>query len=147
VVSSYSWGALKFALVTFKDTVLHLWQNEGLRVVLTPTSETTKQSVVGHMQDDDLYKYLFIGHGSPGGVLPGLDGNHVYNDNFWFGTKGILAADRYTRYGIADFSIIACNSLDARTEWLTNVSPLGFLRLVDGTMRAWNIKRVVVTLP
>jgi len=146
-VSSYTWGVLAHGLMAVKSGVSNVWTRQGLRVVHTNTWNTSKQTILAHLQVDEIYKYLYIGHGAAG-CMTSLDGSHVYNKGeYWNGSEGILGADKFTKYGIADLGIIACGSYDSKEQWRKNVSSLGVLRLVKGAIRCWNIKDVIVIVP
>ena len=137
--SSYSWGLLGWFLTGYKDGLSNMWSREGLKVIYTNTWNTSKQSILSHLQSDDIYKFGYIGHGAAG-CMTGLSDSHVYNKGeYWCGSKGILSADKYTKYGIAELHVIACESYDSKWSWGKNISSAGKMRLVKGIMRVWNM--------
>jgi hypothetical protein len=98
------------------------WNAEGLRVVVTDENNSG-QLVANHMNDADLYKYLYIGHGNPAtGSLTGMDLS--------------VPAGRWTRFGIAEMQLIGCGTSTGQAQWRTNVSARGALVTMVGTYNA-----------
>jgi hypothetical protein len=130
--SSYSWGGLGWYLVNYSSNLRTAWNSEGLKVVDTSTWSTSKDSIISHLGSDDIYKYAYIGHGASG-QLTGLKDPNGKGDE-----KGILAAGKYTKYGIARMEIIACESNDSSHMWKKNVSKKGVLRTIKGLFKLFN---------
>jgi RHS repeat-associated protein len=135
-IGAYSWGALGWYLINYKNQLSSKWKSEGLSVVYTGKWETTKQSVLAHMGSQDVYKYAFIGHGygnedSMGELSSLLDDNHPE-----YGRYFDISPGKYTLYGIKEMQLIACNSDRGREDWISNISRAGFLRTVKGLLKA-----------
>ncbi|MCY2929464.1 MAG: RHS repeat-associated core domain-containing protein [Planctomycetota bacterium] len=151
-VATYTWGALGYGLMGLKSGVYKAWTSEGLKVVYTNTWNTTKETILEHLQSANIYKFLYIGHGAAGN-MSSLKDTHDYTrkdgpgNAYWNGGKGELPGDKYTRYGIADLGVIGCETDESRDEWRKNVAPKGITRLVRGMMRSWNIKTSIVIVP
>ena len=124
-VLTYSYGVLGWHLIYYKKGVQKRWDQEGLRVLIR--YPVTASAVMHNLADDDIYKYLYIGHGS-GGYLTGLKE-----------TKGTpktesIAPGKLTRYRIAEMHLIACQTNTGVDEWYKNVSAAGSLRTVSGNL-------------
>jgi RHS repeat-associated protein len=130
--SSYSWGVLGWYLMKYSSDLRSAWKSEGLKVIYTSTWRTSKDSIIRHLGSDDIYKYAYIGHGASG-QLTGLKDPSGEGDE-----KGMLAAGKYTKYGVARMEIIACESNDSSHLWKKNVSKNGVLRTVKGYLRLFN---------
>jgi len=120
-VGTYSYGLLGWYLMGYKAGRAGEWSKEDLKVVYK--WKLTREAILNHLQCDDIYKFLYIGHGAVG-CMTGLRG----------GNNGIIVPARYTRFGIAEIHIVACESNDGAEQWRTNVSALGVLRTVRGTL-------------
>jgi RHS repeat-associated protein len=98
---------------------------QGFRVVRTKT--ITMGTIEGHLKSDDIYGYIFVGHGSAIGMIQVTDGT--------FNPK------RYTPYGIAFAEIYACDSAGKffkkgaprkYNEWELNVATRGYFKGFQG---------------
>ena len=83
-------------------------------------------SILGHLRSGNIYKFAYIGHGSEGALtaISDPDGQGI--------VEGIILADRYTPFRIAEMHIIACESNDDAADWARNVSRAGWLRTMRG---------------
>jgi len=86
-----------------------------------------------HLSSDSIYKYAYIGHGAIG-TLTGLKGPCVPPTE---GAHRVILADRYTRYGIAEMRLVACESNEDASLWRKNLSAKGILMTARGKLRIW----------
>jgi RHS repeat-associated protein len=130
--SSYNWGGLGYRLMHYSHHLRSTWKSEGLKVVYTGPWSTTKPLILGHLASDDIYKFAYIGHGWSG-QLTGISDSSGSGD-----MQGIIASDKYTKFGIARMELIACQSHNSDDLWKKNVSALGILRTAKDEVTLFN---------
>jgi RHS repeat-associated protein len=132
-VSTYNWGFLGDANVAMVYHLRSVFTRRGYDVVYTGPRRTTKSSILHHLALDDIYTFVYVGHGSAGSLTAISDptGQGI--------TQGIITRDRYTHYGIALMWLIACEGNDgANPWWKENVSRAGTLITAHGDISAWS---------
>jgi RHS repeat-associated protein len=123
-VNAYTAGFIRYWLWGYRTGLQQIWNREGLKVVYTYTA--SKQNVMDHLHDHNLYRYLFIGHGG-GGLL-------VFGDN----ESDFVSPAKYTLFGIAEMQLIACGT-DSSDTWKEDVSKHGLLIRVAGVFSYFHI--------
>jgi RHS repeat-associated protein len=137
--STYTFGGLGWRLLTRTDRIMNRWKAEKLKVVYTSIRKTTKPLMLTHLASQDLYKYMYVGHGAAGCLTAISDPGGTGTD------KGIIAPARYTAYGINRLYLLACNTVNAAGEWRTNVARAGIVSLVRGTSTTFSVDVVHFT--
>ncbi len=140
-VDTYTSGITGYYLISQKFMIQKKWEKKGIKVIYTNTYNTTKNKILSHLKSEDIYSFAYIGHGASGNLTKIDDPDWTDDNNtkqvrakngigFDTLTKGIINAGKYTRYGIFDMYIIACDSSENRSLWRKNVSSLGTLTTV-----------------
>lgn len=124
-VSVYTVGWMRFWLLQYRFNLQSRWKEAGYRVHYSYYS-VTKDLVLAHLNDPDIYAYAYLGHGGAGYLMLGED------EAVW------IAAGRYTRFGIVEMQLIACYTNDGADSWKKNVSKEGILVTVEGELNYWN---------
>jgi hypothetical protein len=127
-VSSYSWGFLGWYLISVRVGVQGDWEGEGLRVEYNGIWKVTKGVILSPLGDQNLYKYCYIGHGAAGTLTRLSNPDPEPNDE----SPGIIAGDKYTKFGIAEMRTYACHTNMRAWAWKKNVSSLGRLLTIKG---------------
>ena len=131
-VSTYSWGFLGDANVVMVHHLRSVFTRRGYNVVYTGPWRTTKSSILQHLTSDDIYRFVYVGHGAAGSLT-------VISDPTGQGvSKGIINPNGYTHYGIALMWLIACEGNDGAASWKGNVSRAGTLITAHGDISAWS---------
>ncbi len=119
--TAYIDGADYLYLLTWKrlhdyeNKVKKQWVADGYYVVKTAPALVSAGSMTTHLDDPNIYAYLYIGHGRYGAAYP-----HE---------SSTLGSGRHTRFGISDFRLIACYNQANHPDWGKNVSKLGILTI------------------
>ena len=121
-----TFGALFLGLQSlgYRNSVRDRWESEGLNVLYT--FRASKQTILQHPADRHIWKFLYIGHAAAGCLTRLSDADKNAN--------GIIVAARYTQYGISEMQLIGCETNEGAWRWKRNVSALGRLRTVKGTL-------------
>lgn len=127
------------------------YTTKGYRVVVTGPP-TTQGDLLGHLQAEDAYGYIFAGHGADGAI--NTAGNEGYDE---------LIAQRYRnagqRHGLAFLALLACQS--AKTDqsasrgksvykynaWELNVSSSGTFMGFTGVVHTWDAMGMLISTP
>jgi hypothetical protein len=117
-VSTYSWGAFKSVLLYAKSVYENCFK--GLKLDVDYDYPATRAEILAHLSADDIYSYVYIGHGNP--ATGGMD-DLASGDDSTFDV--IQPNNRYTKYGIFSMDIIACYSNLGAAGWARNVSSNG----------------------
>jgi len=138
--STYSWGFLAAFLKGQSSQMKTRWEEEGLKVVYNKGSAVTVSSIASHLGSNDIYKFAYFGHGAAG-QLTAINDTRTLKPEEEFGMRGIFAAGKYTRYGIAEMSLYACASGAEINRWKQNVSVLGVLLVLKGdeNFQVWDV--------
>jgi len=103
------------------------WKGEGLKVVYSG-GENRFWVIVSHMEDDSLYKYMFVGHGDQGNLSGLRDPDRLG------AAKIAMEAGTVTFFGINEMRLIGCETNWNVATWRTNVSAQGSLETVAGCL-------------
>ncbi|PWU20965.1 MAG: hypothetical protein C5B50_02820 [Verrucomicrobia bacterium] len=102
------------------------WSDQGFNAILT--SDIHSDQMKSHLQDSDLYYYVFAGHGAPEGIINGDNG---------------LPPAKYTKHGIALMQLLACYSLQWTGAhppiWLFTQSPWQWNVSIPGKLSGYAI--------
>ena len=135
-VSTYNWGLLGWDNIVMVRQLESVFRKDGYDVIYTGPRQTTKASILQHLASDDIYAFVYCGHGAAGSLTAISDptGQGI--------SQGIITRDRYTHYGIATMILRACESNDgADPWWKENVSRAGILVTAHGDISEfgdWN---------
>ena len=122
-VADYTPGMIRFWLLRYRWATESRWIDQGYDVEYSYYS-VSKDLILAHLNDPDLYAYLYMGHGAAGSLLP-------------YGGM-ITPAKKLTPFGIFEMQIIACESDELSNYWQTDVSAAGFLVTVKGKLSYWS---------
>jgi RHS repeat-associated protein len=120
-VSDYTWGWMRYWLLYYRFSLQHRWRDEGYYVDYSYYS-VTKDLVLAHLNDPNIYTFAYLGHGSVGWLILGDD------EVDW------IKEGRYTPFGIVEMQLIACNTDTQAAAWTANVSRGGQLVTVRGDL-------------
>ena len=91
----------------------------------------TSKSMESHLMSENIFKFTFIGHGAVGCIL-GSDNNYI-------------CPKKFTKFGISELSILACESNDLSSNWQENVSLPGSVLTIKGFLGVPNILWASIT--
>jgi RHS repeat-associated protein len=90
------------------------WQSQGLMIETHAASVPgTKDIIAQHLRDEDLWGYVYVGHGS-GGIL-----TYAYTS----GQKYSIVPGKYVHHRIAKMLLLACGSLAPSALGVQNFDP------------------------
>jgi len=124
-VSAYTWGYMRLWVFRYRLELQRRWSEAGYRVDYSYYS-VTKDLILAHLNDPDLYAYAYIGHGAAGYLILGQD------EADW------IARGTYTPFGIVEMHLIGCYTNDGVESWKKNVAKEGILVTVEGELNSWN---------
>ena len=123
-VTDYTLGWMRFWFLRYRFALQSRWVQEGYSVKYSHYS-VTKDLILAHLNDPDLYAYAYMGHGATGYLIVDVD------EKTW------VKEDRYTPFGIVEMQLIACETDNGASVWNSNVSRDGLLITVSGDLNYW----------
>ena len=112
-----------------------LFKSHHFRVVHTGPG-VKRGEILAHMKADDIYSYVYIGHGAKeSGSMDELASDDEFD---------VVTAARHTNYAIFSMDVLACYANVGEAGWATNVSANGgTLATVRG--RGWTLNFNIVS--
>jgi RHS repeat-associated protein len=123
--SAYGFGPLGWWAKTYANNIEKSWKAQGFKVVRTDPWGISKQWVIAHARDPNIYKYFFIGHGDKG-----TGSINIMKGDWDFVGDGSVQPLGLMKFGVAEMLVVACYTNKAANNWATNVS-------VNGSLETW----------